>query len=999
MRAGGHRGTSLDFLLRGAVLWLVLIVGGLPAGASVDSGRAITGTSIVSTNWSPSPAVTVPVPAQSQLTSVSCSRQAACTAAGSFYTASPYGEQGPRALTEQWSGGRWVPDPPAAGDPADKNGATSELAGVACTARGKTCVAVGTFDNGSAQQTFAEVGSGDSWVVTPTPNPTGASGSYLTGVACPSMSYCLAVGYSVTGQSGDPPSSALVEEWNGSTWTILSTPASSVADSRLNSISCVPGSTCVAVGEVTSGPNGSEPLAEVLQGTSWQLESPGGPNGGQLSGVACTSATSCVAVGAVNGDLIVALAMTWDGTSWTAQQVAVPAHGIWLGLSSVACASVSNCTAVGSYVDQALSGGEQLGLAERWNGSSWTFTATAASPPSSVGFAGVSEPYPTTSIAVGFQSPPRLNEQLPLTEQLAGSTWSVMATDEVPSWAEVADLASAACASPSSCVAVGHWSARLRSGVDNPLGEAWNGSSWQFTKIPTPPGRGNVDLTSVSCFSATSCVAVGSYDVWGGAPPAVLWNGARWTSTVVPLPPGAQGADLASVSCVPGSCIAVGTLQASGIPPLANAGFAERFDGSSWSLLASPTPPGQVASFSAISCASATSCMATGSVETFPTPDSVVWPVVAARWNGSTWAATSVPSAETTVFTGVSCPKPSWCLAVGRDTSKNQPVMDHWNGHTWVGETAPFEYPSNLGTALTVACRSTQMCVAVGRAGPSQWTNMAVLWDGSSWGASLVTPPPSDPIGVQENGALVSAACPAGGPCVAVGLNDNGAAFVEMAPAAATSVTASSATSVPGERVTYTATLRRDLGKPDLAVQGVIVFADNGVTIAACRANSGYVVNLTATQNTATVVCHVSYRLVGTHQIEAIFEGASDLLAATGVLRGGHHVVPGSLTATSLRASRNPAVVSDPVVFTASVSSSSTTYRSLPGSVQVTVRNSVGNVVRSCTVALPLADRVSCKVPAGTLRAGSYSVLARYLPSSRHDAPSTSRRLIEVVKA
>jgi len=37
------------------------------------------------------------------------------------------------------------------------------------------------------------------WVIEPTPNPTGASNSYLTAVACPRANFCQAVGYSASG--------------------------------------------------------------------------------------------------------------------------------------------------------------------------------------------------------------------------------------------------------------------------------------------------------------------------------------------------------------------------------------------------------------------------------------------------------------------------------------------------------------------------------------------------------------------------------------------------------------------------------------------------------------------------------------------------------------------------------------------------------------------------------------------------------------------------------
>jgi hypothetical protein len=68
---------------------------------------------------------------------------------------------------------------------------------------GNFCEAVGYSAtggvSGGAITTLAEMWNGQTWTIEPTPNPPGASNSYLTGVSCLGGNFCEAVGYSATG--------------------------------------------------------------------------------------------------------------------------------------------------------------------------------------------------------------------------------------------------------------------------------------------------------------------------------------------------------------------------------------------------------------------------------------------------------------------------------------------------------------------------------------------------------------------------------------------------------------------------------------------------------------------------------------------------------------------------------------------------------------------------------------------------------------------------------
>jgi hypothetical protein len=101
-------------------------------------------------------------------------------------------------------------------------------------------------------------------------------------------------------------------------------------------------------------------------------------------------------------------------------------------------------------------------------------------------------------------------------------------------------------------------------------------------------------LGSVACASATSCVAVGT-DNRGPAGHAVayslaeMWNGSKWTIVPAPSVPGAVITVLNSVSCPgPSDCTAAGEFAPQSNNGIVPQTLVEHWDGLDWALVASP---------------------------------------------------------------------------------------------------------------------------------------------------------------------------------------------------------------------------------------------------------------------------------------------------------------------------------------------------------------------------------------------------------------------------
>jgi hypothetical protein len=529
--------------------------------------------------------------------------------------------------------------------------------------------------------TLAAEWNGTSWSLQPSqnPDPNDFFFEQFNTLSCASPTFCEAW---ASGNGGNP-GPTIAEQWNGSSWQLQTVPT----DATVNSVSCVSAKFCEAAG---TGP------AYTWNGSAWTAQTIPDPAGsGNLGGVSCASRNFCEAVGEVFSSGIVAgLAAVWNGSAWSAQTTQNPAGGTFTHLNAVSCATPSSCEA-GGFFELQVTSNDQKALAEGWDGKAWQLQHAAA--PRGATFnqlSGVSCVSASFCEAVGTHFDSSGNE-VNLAETWNGQSWVIQTTpDPVGQFGGVGNsLQNVSCVSAQFCQAVG------AGGAVGATTEMWNGTSWT---VQTRPGASDTETQLVSCVSTSFCMSADGFahvftwdgTSWSAAPAvagfsnlssisclsasfceavgegpagenAAMWDGTSWTDQATPGPVSAAPN---AVSCTtPTSCEAVGQNFDQTTDQVIT--LAESWDGSAWTIQPTPDPAAtQGSQLSAVSCTSPTSCTAVGQYQSSNVTNFGDFQTLAEVWDGTAWSIepTANPSLTHDLLAAVSCPASQTCTAVGQ---------------------------------------------------------------------------------------------------------------------------------------------------------------------------------------------------------------------------------------------------------------------------------------------------------------------------------------------
>jgi hypothetical protein len=297
---------------------------------------------------------------------------------------------------------------------------------------------------------LVEKWNGTAWSVATSASLPSSDDARLHAVAALSSTDIWAVGSITTSTS----TQSLIEKWNGTSWSVVPSPAGEPADSELLGIAAVSANDIWAVGHTTGGVGVSGALIENWNGSAWKVvPSPALSDYGYLTGVAAVSSGDVWAVGR-DGRHPTPIIEQWNGTTWT--QVSQPVSGYDSSLNSVAVVSSGDVWAVGEQnLNQTVT--------EQWNGTSWTLV-----PSPSVTANGTQDTLSAVT-AVG-----------------AGDVWAVGST--LPTSQDSQTLA-----------------------------EHWNGTAWQIVPTTDPSAYSNV-LDTVAGTTAGQPLWTAGYSTSGGTP-------------------------------------------------------------------------------------------------------------------------------------------------------------------------------------------------------------------------------------------------------------------------------------------------------------------------------------------------------------------------------------------------------------------------------------------------------------------------------------------------
>jgi hypothetical protein len=268
-------------------------------------------------------------------------------------------------LVEHWNGAWWsiVPSPNPTG------ASSSQLLSVAAVSATDVW-AVGYWLDSSGWHTLAEHWNGSAWSLASTPGYSGPVENYLFGVTAITSSDVWAVGYDSNIQGYI--ANTLVEQWNGSKWAIV--PSADTHDGasadHLYAVVALSASNIWAVGDGgLGGPSysGGQTLIEQWNGSQWSIvTSPNSANAyDSLASVAAVSATDLWTVG--NSSNIQGVTSTlieqWNTSGWSIVPSPSPRWGPDSDLAGVAAVSASDVWAVGTAGSHTL--------VEHWNGTKW----------------------------------------------------------------------------------------------------------------------------------------------------------------------------------------------------------------------------------------------------------------------------------------------------------------------------------------------------------------------------------------------------------------------------------------------------------------------------------------------------------------------------------------------------------------------------------------------------------------------------------------------------
>lgn len=618
---------------------------------------------------------------------------------------------------------------------------------------------------GAMAATVAGPAGGSGWlpVASPPAPPANDAGS-ISALAPAGAKSAWAVGANqYTPSSGYPSLAPVAYQWDGGRWvsTRIADPAASegfgsVADGGAGDV--------WAVGAQTDNPQVDpyQPRIRHWDGSAWQVTPfPGDTETTddlQLNQVAAAGGKAWIAaLDGVNGGIF-----SWDGTSWTLQQIS-SAYELW-GITAI---SAADAWTVGYSSNNST-------LALHWNGTAWQDESPANQ---TVNLQNVAASGPDNVWAAGIYYNSDGTGPYLAADHWNGASWTEYPIPDLPGMASYVfplGLTVDNAGKP--------WIAAYSNRADRTVYFHWNGSAWQLSYGASQPGV-------IESYSDALAALPGGGAILSAGTSTRFARLSRPYAELNPVPSAISQFTAVPVSATRTGRTAVAALAAPGIPGAAATSSAQASPGApavpamrygaplsavrvpgphgampgSKALPATPTTSAQSAGASARAPAAASSTAAAAwapvTLPAVPPQDSLngvaataggtAWAVgeqyqgliapgnpLVTRSAGGHWFPVPLPAVHWQgSLTGVAAVSRTDAWAIGTDVSGNPHIL-HGSGGTW--SDVPFPGSTTAGVTLTAIAAATGVNPWVAEDSP----NGPVLlhWTGSQW-ASQAAPP------------------------------------------------------------------------------------------------------------------------------------------------------------------------------------------------------------------------------------------------------------------
>jgi hypothetical protein len=306
----------------------------------------------------------------------SCNKRGCATSTGSFETSPncpdvvpPVSGNWQKAISPNVSGA---------------NAVTNELLGIAAISANDVW-SVGWAQDPQGPQyvkrTLIEHFDGSTWNIVQSPNPLTSIQSVLYSVSGKSANDVWAVGSS---HNGRLPSRTLITHWDGTQWSIVSSPSPDTQFNELRGVAALSANDVWAVG-YRGGTKTDTPIETLIMhwdGARWsQAPSPNIPSGAnQLFGITAIAANDIWAVGIAGGS---PLTMHWNGTAWNIVPVRRDSGLSSEKLNAVSGVAGNEIWAVGD--GKGIFSNQTFATIRHWDGTRWSDkvcrAASGSNPP------------------------------------------------------------------------------------------------------------------------------------------------------------------------------------------------------------------------------------------------------------------------------------------------------------------------------------------------------------------------------------------------------------------------------------------------------------------------------------------------------------------------------------------------------------------------------------------------------------------------------------------